>query len=112
MTERSELIMPSRRGFLGGLLALAAAPAIVRASSLMPISVMPDEEVLQQLASRNNLLTIDMITREAVRLWKNSNEFLENLDAQYDDAFNGLNATVGKVLRVRLPTSLSVLSPV
>ena len=32
------LIAPSRRGFLAGMLAFAAAPAIVRASSLMAIS--------------------------------------------------------------------------
>lgn len=28
----------------------------------------------------NSLLTINMITREAVRLWKNSNAFLQNID--------------------------------
>lgn len=33
----------------------------------------------------NSLLTINMITREAVRLWKNSNAFLQNIDMQYDD---------------------------
>jgi hypothetical protein len=32
-----ELIKPSRRGFITGLAALVAAPAIVRASSLMPV---------------------------------------------------------------------------
>src|SRR5260221_9980336 len=32
------LIVPSRRGFLTGLAALLAAPAVVRADSLMPIS--------------------------------------------------------------------------
>ena len=31
----------------------------------------------------NTLLTIDMITREAVRLWKNSNAFIQNVDMQY-----------------------------
>ena len=31
------IIAPSRRGFLAGMLAFAAAPAIVRASSLMPV---------------------------------------------------------------------------
>lgn len=35
------LIPPSRRGFLTGLVGLIAAPAIVKASSLMPISVQP-----------------------------------------------------------------------
>lgn len=35
--------MMNRRGFLGAMLAAAAAPAIVRASSLMPIYVPPQE---------------------------------------------------------------------
>ena len=30
----------------------------------------------------NTLLTIDMITNEAVRLWKNSNLFIQNIDTQ------------------------------
>jgi len=33
-----ELIKPTRRGFITGLVALVAAPAIIRASSLMPIN--------------------------------------------------------------------------
>jgi hypothetical protein len=33
----------NRRGFLSGIIALAAAPAIVRAGSLMPVKVMPEE---------------------------------------------------------------------
>jgi hypothetical protein len=37
------MIQPSRRGFITGLIAFAAAPAIVRASSLMPVKAMlPD----------------------------------------------------------------------
>ena len=35
--------MTTRRGFLLGMLALGAAPAIVRAESLMPIRVPPQE---------------------------------------------------------------------
>ena len=35
----------NRRGFLGGVLGLLAAPALVRASSLMPISTAPAELV-------------------------------------------------------------------
>jgi hypothetical protein len=37
----SKLLQPSRRGFLRGVGALLAAPAIVRASSLMAISPLP-----------------------------------------------------------------------
>ncbi len=37
---RGEVMQPSRRGFITGLIAFAAAPAIVRASSLMPVKAM------------------------------------------------------------------------
>lgn len=35
------MIATSRRSFITGLIAFAAAPAIVRAESLMPVKVMP-----------------------------------------------------------------------
>lgn len=51
----------------------------------------------------NTLLTIDMITNEAVRLWKNSNLFIQNLDVQYDDQYAVAGAKIGDTLRIRLP---------
>lgn len=56
----------------------------------------------------NSLLTINMITREAVRLWKNSNAFLQNIDMQYDDSFAKSGAKIGTALRVRLPNDYTV----
>ena len=56
----------------------------------------------------NSLLTINMITREAVRLWKNSNEFLQNIDMQYDDSFAQSGAKIGTSLRIRLPNDFTV----
>ncbi len=56
----------------------------------------------------NSLLTIDMITREAVRLFKNSNLFVQNLDTQYDDAFAIDGAKIGSSLRIRLPNDYVV----
>jgi len=38
--------MTNRRAFITGLASLIAAPAIVRVSSIMPIKVMPEPEVL------------------------------------------------------------------
>lgn len=35
------ILEPTRRGLITGLVSLVAAPAIVRAGSLMPISVLP-----------------------------------------------------------------------
>lgn len=56
----------------------------------------------------NSLLTISMITREAVRLWKNSNAFLQNIDTQYDDSFAQTGAKIGTALRIRLPNDYTV----
>lgn len=76
----------SRRSLLVGLL---AAPAIVKCASLMQLQGVP-------LYRGNSLLTMDMITREAVKLFKNSNAFLE----QYDEAFAIVK--IGDTLRIRL----------
>jgi hypothetical protein len=56
----------------------------------------------------NVLLTINLITREAVRLWKNSNAFLQNVDMQYDDSFAVAGAKIGNTLRIRLPNDYIV----
>ncbi len=51
----------------------------------------------------NTLLTLGGITREAVRLWKNSNAFLMSIDRQYDDQYARTGAKIGDQLRIRLP---------
>ena len=56
----------------------------------------------------NSLLTIDMITAEAVRLFKNSNLFIMNMDTQYDPAFAIDGAKIGSALRIRLPNDYVV----
>jgi len=56
----------------------------------------------------NSLLTVDMITREAVRLFKNSNLFIMNMDTQYDGAFAVDGAKIGSTLRIRLPNDYIV----
>lgn len=56
----------------------------------------------------NSLLTIDMITAEAVRLFKNSNLFIMNMDTQYDPAFAVDGAKIGSTLRIRLPNDYTV----
>lgn len=56
----------------------------------------------------NSLLTINMITREAVRLWKNSNMFIQNIDTQYDSSFAETGAKIGTSLRIRLPNDYTV----
>lgn len=56
----------------------------------------------------NSLLTIAMITRQAVRLWKNSNAFIQNINQQYDDSFAQTGAKIGTNLRIRLPNDYTV----
>jgi hypothetical protein len=56
----------------------------------------------------NALLTISMITREAVRLWKNTNSFIQHVDMQYDDSFAQTGAKIGTSLRIRLPNDYTV----
>ena len=96
--------MLSRRGLIAGLF---CAPAIVRASSLMSIKSFGEEEYLlteEMFNSKNSLLTLNMITREAVRLWKNSNQFIMNIDRQslqQPDLF-------GASLQIQLPADFCV----
>jgi hypothetical protein len=56
----------------------------------------------------NSLLTINMITREAVELWKNTNSFIRNIDRQYDDQYARGGAKIGSTLRIRLPNDYTV----
>jgi hypothetical protein len=56
----------------------------------------------------NTYLTIDMITKEAVRLFKNSNLFIMNMDTQYDKQFAVDGAKIGDTLRIRLPSDFIV----
>lgn len=56
----------------------------------------------------NNLLTIGGITREALRIFKNTNLFLRNIDTQYDDSFARSGAKIGDTLRIRKPNEYKV----
>lgn len=56
----------------------------------------------------NSILTINMITREAVRLFRNSNAFIMELDRQYDDQWARIGAKIGTSLRIRLPNDYTV----
>jgi len=56
----------------------------------------------------NTILTISMITREAVDLFRNSNAFIQALDRQYDDQFAENGWKIGNALRIRLPNDYVV----
>lgn len=51
----------------------------------------------------NTLVTIDMITREALRIAHEKSQFIATTDRQYDDSFAKTGAKNGSTLRVRLP---------
>lgn len=56
----------------------------------------------------NDLLTINMITRAAVRIWRNTNAFIQNINTQYDDQYARDGAKIGTTLRIRLPNEYTV----
>ena len=56
----------------------------------------------------NQLLTISMITREAIPLFVNSNAFIKNLNRQYDSEFGKNGEKIGSQLRIRLPNDYTV----
>jgi len=58
----------------------------------------------------NSILTDSIITRAAVRLFINSNNFLQNINRQYDDQFAVDGAKIGTQLRIRLPNDYVVTS--
>jgi hypothetical protein len=58
--------------------------------------------------SGNSLLTISMITRESLRLFKNTNSFIQHIDKQYDDSYAVVGAKIGSALRIRLPNDYTV----
>lgn len=56
----------------------------------------------------NSLLTISMVTREAVRLFRNSNWFLRTINRQFDEEFGRGGAKIGSQLRIRLPNDYTL----
>jgi hypothetical protein len=51
----------------------------------------------------NSLLTIDLITREALRIAHEKCQFIGTVDRQYDDSYGKTGAKIGSNLRVRYP---------
>ena len=51
----------------------------------------------------NTLLTIDMVTREALRVAHEQCQFIGTVDRQYDSSFANTGAKIGSALRVRRP---------
>lgn len=58
----------------------------------------------------NSLLTISMITKEALRILKNQLAFAKGVNRQYDDTFANKGAKVGSVINIRKPVRFTVTS--
>ena len=52
----------------------------------------------------NTLLTIDMITKEALRLAHEKVTFIGTINRQFDDSFGASSGKIGDTLRIRLPS--------
>lgn len=51
----------------------------------------------------NSLVTIDMVTREALRIAHEKSQFIGTTDRQYDESYAKTGAKIGSSLRVRRP---------
>lgn len=109
MTE--DIVKPSRRGFFGLLASVLAAPAIVKATNIMPVRSFSSSGflTLDDYADRilgpqvNSLYSGDIggvskqslheITRESVRMFVDTNSFLIDIVKQYQDAFDYTNGS-------------------
>lgn len=56
----------------------------------------------------NTLLTISMITKTMIKLFLNTNIFIQNIDRQFDSNFGIEGAMIGAQLRIRLPPDYTV----
>lgn len=56
----------------------------------------------------NNLLTVSMITKKAVMIFTNTNQFIKRINRQYDNQYANEGEKIGSVLRIRLPNDYTV----
>ena len=56
----------------------------------------------------NQILTPSMITKYSIKLFTNTNFFVQNISRQYDDRFGVEGARIGAQLRVRYPNQYTV----
>lgn len=96
----------NRRGFLGSILALGAAPAIVRADSLMRIipreaTVLIERIAPMEILPGNHIMTLEEITREALRIAHKQATFISLMSREFDSRFPA--ARVGEKIKFRRP---------
>ena len=57
----------------------------------------------------NNMLTITMITRRIIQVWRNNIVFTQNADRKYQDEFAKSGAKIGDTVNIRLPSRFTVV---
>jgi len=72
----------------------------------MPVKPLLEVPVFEPVTP-NSLLTISMIEREAIRLFRNANYFLQTVGTEFDDDF-AAEAEIGSSLRIRLPNDYEI----
>ena len=89
--------LSSRRQFLGGLAGIllsGCAPAVLPSGIIMPIRKL--------WVPKNELLTIDWIGREALRIVHEKMVFLGTINRQFDDSFTSDHKTIIKLANDRI----------
>ena len=90
----------NRRGFLGSILALGCAPAIVRASSLMPVRPLfvtaGFETAGFAVRSGSSLLTPTIITREALEILEKNMMFANLVNRRFENYFDNERIVIRK----------------
>src|SRR5215475_11992970 len=56
----------------------------------------------------NSIITPSMVTRFAIKMFLNTNYFIQNLNRQYDNQFGIEGARIGAQLRIRYPNQYTV----
>lgn len=75
------------------MLAAGAAPAIVKAANIMPLWVPRNPQEIIVAAGRGSILTVEMITAEALRVLENNLTFRRGVMSYYDP-LPSLNGTI------------------
>ena len=91
----------NRRGFLGGILALGAAPAIVRADALMkvvprdlPFELSFTTADMVMPPGGNTILTMEEITREALRVFNHHIGLMKSIDPDFAQQWGGTTVKI------------------
>ena len=92
----------NRRGFLTDVLGFLAAPAIVRASSLMPVSVQPTPLFTSHIGTYEGVRLVVVEPVENLPMWTGKDlvssaveDYMQRMSGSLSRTLYGDNATIG-----------------